>query len=117
MIALSPTDRIYIAVEHMDFRKGINGMIAMVKYQLEKDPYGGAFFVFRNKRKNGVKILMYDGTGIWMHQKRLSRGTFKFWPTSTKDEYFHYKAAQLQVLLFNGDPESLKLQPDWKRVS
>jgi transposase len=117
MINLSPTNQIFVYTIPIDGRKGINALIALARYELEKDPYSGAFFVFLNKRKNSVKILCYDGTGIWLHMKRLSRGIFKYWPSSDKNENLQYKATQLQVLLFNGDPQGLKLQPDWKRVA
>ena len=80
MIQTSATMRILVAVQPVDFRKGIDGLAAVCRQQLEQDPISGWAFVFRNRRATAVKILLYDGQGFWLCQKRLSQGHFGWWP-------------------------------------
>ncbi len=82
MIPTSPTMRILVATEPVDFRKGIDGLAAICRKKLEQDPMNGCAFVFRNRKGTAVKILLYDGQGYWLCQKRLSAGRFPHWPSS-----------------------------------
>ena len=67
MIRITPQMRILVAVEPADFRKGIDGLAQLCRAALKQDPFGGAIFVFRNRRATAVKALVYDGQGfcIW----------------------------------------------------
>ena len=78
MIQATPQMRILLAVEPADFRKGIDGLAAVCRQVLKKDPFSGYVFVFRNKKANAIKVLMYDGQGFWLCQKRLSKGRFNW---------------------------------------
>ena len=80
MIQLTPQMRILVAVEPCDFRKGIDGIAQLCRNAFEENPFSGAVFVFRNKRRTSIKALVYDGQGFWLSQKRLSKGKFKHWP-------------------------------------
>ncbi|HLB80041.1 MAG TPA: IS66 family insertion sequence element accessory protein TnpB [Dongiaceae bacterium] len=80
MIQLTPHMRILVAVEPADFRKGIDGLAEVCRNRMRRDPFDGAVFVFRNRRATAVKILVYDGQGFWLCQKRLSKGRFRWWP-------------------------------------
>jgi hypothetical protein len=71
MIQTSPTMRILVAVSPVDFRKGIDGLAGICRQQLQRDPMNGWAFVFRNRRGTAVKILLYDGQGFWLCQKKL----------------------------------------------
>src|SRR5690606_7546784 len=77
LIQLPPQLRILVATEPVDFRKGIDGLAAVVKGLLEDDPFSGAVFVFRNRRATAIKVLVYDGQGFWLCLKRLSSGRFR----------------------------------------
>ena len=79
MLSFNPTQRIYLAVEPVDMRKQFNGLWALAKETLAEDPFSGALFVFTNKDKDRVKILCWDGTGVWVAAKRLEKGRFT-WP-------------------------------------
>ena len=64
MIQIAPQMRILVAVEPADFRKGIDGLAQLAREQLDRDPFSGSIFVFRNRRGTAVKILVYDGQGF-----------------------------------------------------
>jgi transposase len=76
MLSLSPATRIFVAVQAMDMRRGFNGLYAWVQTVLGEEPTSGHWFVFLNKRRNRLKILTYDGSGLWILNKRLEAGTF-----------------------------------------
>jgi transposase len=110
--------RIVVAVEPIDFRKGIDGLAAACRQVLKSDPFSGWVFVFRNRRRTAVKLLVYDGQGFWLCLKRLSRGFFRFWPGVGRGEAgTELEAHQLQVLLSGGDPEAARGAETWRRVS
>jgi len=71
--------KIYLAVEPVDMRKHFNGLWALVTEKLKEDPRQGAAFVFTNKDRNRVKLLYWDGSGVWIMAKRLEKGRFS-WP-------------------------------------
>ena len=81
MIQLTPQMRLLLAVEPVDFRKGIDGLVAVCRQRLAADPLAGALFVFANRRRQALKLLVYDGQGFWLAQKRLSAGRFNGWPS------------------------------------
>ena len=104
--------RILISVEPVDFRFGIDGLASLCRTVLDKDPFSGTIFVFRNKRRTSVKILTYDGQGFWLCQKRLSSGRFKWWPTG--EVIKPSEAYELQLLLWNGDPSKAMASLPWR---
>ena len=80
MLALTPQMRILVAVEAVDFRKGIDSLAELCRAKLDADPFSGCLFVFRNRRATSIKVLVYDGQGFWLATKRLSKGRFRWWP-------------------------------------
>jgi hypothetical protein len=76
VIQITPQMRLLLAVEPVDFRKGIDGLVQVCRQRLDADPMTGALFVFSNRRRRALKILCYDGQGYWLCQKRLSQGRF-----------------------------------------
>lgn len=79
MLSFPSSLRIYVALDPCDMRKSFNGLYALAEETLKEDPRCGALFVFCNKRRNRLKILYFDGTGLWVLAKRLEQGTFS-WP-------------------------------------
>ena len=114
MIQIAPQMRILVAIDPADFRKGIDGLARLAREELESDPFSGSIFVFRNRRATAVKILIYDGQGFWLCQKRLSKGRFRFWPVGKTLRSL--EAHELQVLLSAGDFEATQVAPQWRRV-
>jgi transposase len=94
-----------VATKPVDFRKGAEGLAALVRETMKSDPFSGAVYVFRAKRADRVKLIYWDGTGVCLFAKRLEDGQFR-WP-SMQDGVMRLSAAELSALL-----EGL----DWKRV-
>jgi transposase len=105
VIALPAGVRVLMATRPVDFRKGMDGLAALVKEQLRADPYAGAIFVFRARRADRVKLIVWDGTGLCLYAKRLEQGRFR-WPPVV-DGTMRLTPAQLAALI-----EGL----DWTRV-
>jgi len=111
VLQISPSTRIFVCLQVVDFRNGIDGLAAVCRNKLEQDPFQGALFVFRNRRRTTVRLLIYDGQGFWLCTKRLSKGFFCWWP----EEPF-IDARQLQTLLWNGNPELAQFSDNWKNI-
>ena len=117
MLSLTPQMRILVVVAPVDFRNGIDGLGGVCRRQLQQDPLCGCVFVFRNRRGTAVKILMYDGQGFGLCQKRLSKGRFRWWPSEASKGGREREARELQLVLWNGDPSRAQMGPLWKAVS
>ena len=116
MIQVTPQMRILVAVEPVDFRKGIDRLARVCREVLRQDPFSGYVFVFGNRRRKAIKVLIYDGQGFWLCQKRLSKGRFPWWPQSVSEAAEPLEAHQLAVLLSAGDPTVAKGAAAWRRV-
>lgn len=73
------TSQIYLALGYTDLRKSIDGLSILVQESFDLDPFSRSLFVFCNKKRDKIKILVWDLNGFWMHYKRLEKGVFK-WP-------------------------------------
>ena len=116
MIAITPQMKVCVYSVAIDFRNGIDGIAQLCREHFATDPFSGRVFVFRNRKSTSVKILVYDGQGFWLCQKRLSQGCFRHWPKS-QEEASEIAAQEVSVLLFNGDPLSSRMASAWKKVS
>ena len=104
MLQITPQMRILVAVEAVDFRKGIDSLAQLCRAKLNTDPFSGCLFVFRSKRAASIKIVVYGGQGFWLATKRLSKGRFRWWPeaeAAARELQVH----QAQVLPAAGNPE------------
>lgn len=79
MLSFAGSVRVFLAVEPVDMRKGFEGLHALAGERLSEEVRSGALFVFTNKRHTRLKMLYFDGTGLWLMTKRLEEGTFS-WP-------------------------------------
>lgn len=114
MIQITPQMRIFVALEDIDFRKGIDGLAAACRQCLAQDPFSGTLFLFRNRQRNSLKLLVHDGQGFWLCTKRLSKGKFHWWPEQSQTCVI-IEAHELQTLLWNGDPCSASFSEKWRK--
>ena len=76
ILGTSRSVRVFAYPEPVDLRKGYDGLYGLVKQGLKRDPLSGELFLFSNRRRRGCKVLVWDGTGLCVFQKRLERGRF-----------------------------------------
>lgn len=106
---------VHLAVEPVDLRKSFVGLWALAENELKEDPRSGALFVFTNRRHNRVKILYWDGSGLWVLIKRLEQGTFS-WPSNVADEAKMKLRPEALALLLDGvDLRGGRMRPWYQR--
>lgn len=116
MFSFSTSLRIFVGVKPVDMRKSFNGLYAIVKNHLGRDPLDGAVYLFANRKRTLVKVLYWDGTGIWVLAKRLERGTY-WWPGPGGDgsRELELCAESLSMLLGGVDLKQGSLRPWYAR--
>lgn len=112
MIPVSTQQCIYLQIEPIDFRKGLDSLIGVCRSQLKQNPFSGAIFAFKNRRSTAVKLLTYDGSGFWLMHKRFSKGKLAYWPKSTTEKI---SPPILVALLNQGTPGEF-LEP-WRPLA
>jgi transposase len=122
MLAIHASTRCFVCLEPQDFRKGIDGIAAVVRQKIAHDPMSGAMYLFRNRSGTSIKILSYDGMSYWLCLRRLSTGRLRWWPKNQNPEQDHslvsaLSAREIQVVLWNGDPNGAQFSPDWKKLT
>jgi transposase len=105
-----------VAIQPLDFRKGTDSIAAYCKYQLDQDPYNGVLYAFRNKAGRAVKILAFDGVGVYLVIRRFSQGKLAWWPQSIDQALQPLAAQQLAVLLAQGNPRHAAFPEDWCKI-
>ena len=116
MLQITPQHRLLLAVDPVDFRKGICGLKALCQQKLLCDPFSGTIFAFTNRAHTSVKLLVYDASGFWLCQKRFSSGKLAWWP-SEKNATVSLRASELQILLAQGNPIKAAIPKDWRCVT
>ena len=112
MLSFTGSAKIYVALAPCDMRKSFNGLYAEVVSTLGGDPKDRALFAFTNKRRNRIKILYFDGTGLWVLAKRLEEGTFS-WPVQPAEG--ELEPAALAMLTDGVDLKAGTMRP-WYEV-
>jgi transposase len=102
MLTIPPSVRIFVALGATDMRRGMDSLSALVRERMGLEPLSGHLFLFRNRRGDRVKILMWDRSGFWVLYKRLERGTFS-WPTGEAGASVELRSSQLMFLLSGGE--------------
>lgn len=114
MLQLTAKHKVFIGIQPIDFRRGIDAIAGHCSQIFQKDPLSGHVFVFRNRKLQSIKLLVYDSQGFWLCQKRLSRGKFNWWPTS-EQRAMELSISQLNNLIWNDKPTALVTET-WKSI-
>ena len=117
MIPIGPATRVFLAAGITDMRKGFDGLAALVQHRLEADPLSGHLFVFCNARRNRVKILFWDGSGLWICTKRLEKGRFS-WPAEDNGSgKVSLKSEELALILGGIELEKTRQKNWWRKAA
>ena len=111
-----PAVQVYLAVGATDMRKAINGLSMLVQQQMGKDPFGGHYFAFSNRRRTLVKVLYWDRNGFCLWQKRLEKHRFP-WPRNDERARCEIDTEKLRLLLEGIDFWSAHQELSYSRVS
>lgn len=116
MLSVPSSVRVFVAREAVDFRKAFDGLHAIVVEQFSEDPFSGHFFVFFNRRRDRVKILVWDRNGYWLFAKRLEAGTFDLRRIAGESSpRVEIDRAQFHMLLEGIDANSVKRRKHFAR--
>ena len=111
MLSCSSGTRIFVATAPVDLRASFNKLFALTQSVLQQDPLSGHWFVFTNQECNRVKVLFWDGTGLWVCAKRLEQGRFS-WPRDGSRSCARLRAEELIALLSGLE---VRQKPGWYR--
>ena len=121
MLSIPRTTRVFLATSPTDMRKGFDGLFALVENVIREDPFSGHLFVFRNRKRDRLKVLWWDTDGLAIFYKRLERGNYQFptdsavsksGPTSSRCEI---RSDELSLLLAGIDLGSVKRRQRYQR--
>ncbi len=116
MIPFGPATRIFLAPGPTDMRRSFDGLAEMVRQRMGDDPLNGHLYVFTNRRRNRLKILVWDGSGLWVCAKRLEEGTFR-WPSPEPGtSRVRLSAEELALLLGGLDWPQAARRNWWRRL-
>jgi transposase len=115
MFGLGPATRIYLAAGATDMRKGFEGLYGLVRDRLLCEPTSGHIFLFTNAQHNRLKLLFWDGSGLWVCAKRLEKGRFR-WPEATEGQVKVVLSHEELALLLGGIDLAQTRRRSWYRV-
>jgi transposase len=116
MFGIGPATRIYLGAGATDMRKSFEGLYGLVRDRLACDPLSGHVFVFSNAQRNRLKVLFWDGSGLWVCAKRLEKGRFR-WPAAEGEEAKMILSHEELTLLVGGIDLVQTRRRAWHRVS
>ena len=117
MFGFGPATRIYLAVGATDMRKGFEGLFGLVRDRLQCEPLSGHVFLFCNGRHNRLKLIVFDGSGLWVCAKRLEKGRFR-WPQAGDAQGKVVLSHEELALLLGGiDLVQTQRRPWYRRVT
>lgn len=116
MLSFAGALKVFLAMQPQDMRKSFNGLSALVTDHLGADPYQGALYVFTNRRRTRLKILFWDGTGLWVACKRLEEGRFS-WPQPSREgqKSLSLTPEALSMLTDGIDLKGARMRPWYER--
>ena len=99
MLYLTAHTRVWLATKPVDFRRQLDGLIAVCQNQFKYDPRSGCLFVFINRSRTMIRVLCYEESGYWLATKRLSRGRYTLWPFHKRENISEHHASELAKIL------------------
>ena len=116
MLSFTGALKVYLSLEPADMRKSFNGLSGLVEEHLKANPYDGALYLFTNKQRNRLKILFWDGSGLWVAAKRLEEGRFS-WPKPSQagQQKLSLTPEALALLTDGVDLKGAKMRPWYER--
>jgi transposase len=116
MFGIGPATRVYLAAGSTDMRKSFEGLFGLVRDRLACDPLSGHIFLFTNAHRNRLKLLFWDGSGLWVCAKRLEKGRFR-WPAAESAESKLILSQEELTLLLGGIDLAQTKRRAWHRVA
>jgi transposase len=118
MMPVGPATRIFLAAGATDLRKSFEGLSDLVRHRFREDPLSGHLFVFANRHRTRLKLLYWDGSGLWVCAKRLEQGCFS-WPRTTTEETgaLRIVAEELTLLLSGIDLDKTRVRQWWRKAA
>jgi transposase len=116
MFGVGAATRVYVAAGGTDMRKGFEGLYGLVRDELGCDPLSGHLFLFANSRRTRLKVLVFDGSGLWVCSKRLEKGRFR-WPEDSGSRRIEMRPEELTLLLNGIDLERARPRRWYRKVS
>ena len=113
MLSLPASVRVFAARDRVDFRKGCDGLCAIVRDSFREDPLSGHLYLFFNTRRDRLKIIVWDRNGFWLFYKRLERGTFE--RVNGADAKVEIDRAKLAMLLDGIETKSSRIRANFVR--
>ena len=119
MIPTGPATKVYLALGTTDLRKGFEGLSDLVRHQMKEEPMSGHLFGFTNRNRSRIKLLYWDGSGMWLLTKRLAKGRFS-WPQdegASPATGLRVLAEELTLLLSGIDLEKTRSRAWWRKAA
>jgi transposase len=117
MFGLATATRVFVATGATDMRVGFDGLFGLVRDTLGEDPLSGHLFVFANRNRTRIKILVWDGSGLWVCAKRLEKGRFAWPPAGEEDKRIAMRGEELTMLLSGIDLRQTKRRKWFRRAA
>jgi transposase len=115
MLHLSPHCVYYFCTLPVDMRKGFDSLSGLVQQQMGLDSLSGSVFIFLNKKRSQVKLLLWEGDGFSLYYKRLEQGTYEL-PAPAQSAHGPVTAQQLQLILQGVQLKSVKMKKRYQRM-
>jgi transposase len=118
MMPVGPATRIFLAAGATDLRKSFEGLSDLVRHRFGEDPLSGHLFVFANRPRTRLKLLYWDGSGLWCCAKRLEKGCFS-WPRTAPEQTgaLRIVAEELTLLLSGIDLDKTRARQWWRQAA
>jgi len=116
VLTLPSSVKVYLAAGVTDMRKSFDTLFGLARDALSKDPLSGHLFVFCNRGRDRIKVLHWDGSGLWVHAKRLEKGTFA-WPAAGSAACVELSPTELAMLVGGIDLARTRARPRYSRLT